>query len=189
LVTRLEEWKHLRRIHDIRLGIGDTAICPRSDGAFEIYLLANETFSIPFIYQSFLGSASSAETPTAGRAISLLNSKKVPVAMLDVTIIPQHHWVDRSLRYFRPESEVFRKTVRCSPSITACDPPTSGWSSSTEYDMTAPGKRYMRCSDPEVICTLVESAVIFSNWHSEIMRQLGDSWENAKFPLIHGVVF
>jgi len=52
LVTDASEWTYLRRIHSIKGGIENRLIAMRPGGVTEIYLLPNETISIPFVFQS-----------------------------------------------------------------------------------------------------------------------------------------
>ena len=53
LVRDHNEWKYLRKIHNVRGGVENRLIAERSDGIAEVYLLPNETLAIPFVFQSF----------------------------------------------------------------------------------------------------------------------------------------
>jgi hypothetical protein len=53
LVKDWSEWNYLRKIHQIQGGVESRLIGERSDGIPQIYLLPNETLSIPFVFQSF----------------------------------------------------------------------------------------------------------------------------------------
>ncbi|KAJ3068829.1 Nephrocystin-4 [Podochytrium sp. JEL0797] len=144
LVTSTSEWKYLRRIHSIRVGVEDKLISVRPNGTCEIYMLANESVSIPFVFQSFLGggisNASENESSVVGLRklcgsesvpgggihprkinVSFLNDKRMPVAMVDVVIKPRNYAVDRVLRFFRSEGELLRRTVKFYLSIPVGD--------------------------------------------------------------------
>jgi hypothetical protein len=53
LVKDWSEWNYLRKIHHIQGGVESRLIGERSDGIPQVYLLPNETLSIPFVFQSF----------------------------------------------------------------------------------------------------------------------------------------
>ncbi|KAI9340885.1 hypothetical protein BDR26DRAFT_342199 [Obelidium mucronatum] len=135
LVTSSSEWKYLRRIHSIRVGVEDKLISVRPSGHSEIYMLANESVAIPFVFQSFLGgtisNASEQESSVVGLRklcgsesvpgggihprkinVSFLNDKRMPVAMVDVLIKPRNYAIDRVLRFFRSEGELLRRTIK-----------------------------------------------------------------------------
>ncbi|KAI8833131.1 hypothetical protein BJ741DRAFT_666768 [Chytriomyces cf. hyalinus JEL632] len=193
LVTSTSEWKYLRRIHSVRVGVEDKLISVRKNGISEIYMLANESVSIPFVFQSFLGGSISngmeSESSILGRRgcgneslpgggihprtinVSFLNDKRMPIAMIDVTIKPRNYSIDRVLRFFRPEGEVLRRNVRFYLSAPGAgqhsehrgDTKDHGkktphiTENSTIYDASHPWKKYARCNNPDVICTLSDS--------------------------------
>ena len=53
LVKDWSEWNFLRRIHGLQGGTESRLIGERADGIPQVYLLPNETLSIPFVFQSF----------------------------------------------------------------------------------------------------------------------------------------
>jgi hypothetical protein len=63
------EWRYLRRVYSIRMGVEDKLISVRPDGVHQIFLVANETVTIPFIFQSFV--ASSTNTITEGSEVAM----------------------------------------------------------------------------------------------------------------------
>ncbi|KAJ3285151.1 Nephrocystin-4, partial [Rhizoclosmatium sp. JEL0117] len=135
LVTSSAEWKYLRRIHSIRVGVEDKLISVRPNGTSEIYMLANESVSIPFVFQSFLGgsisNAADDESSIMGARrlcgsesvpgggihprkinVSFLSDKRMPVAMVDVVVKPRNYAIDRVLRFFRSEGELLRRSIK-----------------------------------------------------------------------------
>ncbi|KAJ3031857.1 UNVERIFIED_CONTAM: Nephrocystin-4 [Siphonaria sp. JEL0065] len=135
LVTSSSEWKYLRRIHSIRVGVEDKLISVRPNGMSEIYMLANESVSIPFVFQSFLGgtisNASEEESSVVGLRklcgsesvpgggihprkinVAFLNDKGLAVAMVDILVKPRNYAIDRVLRFFRSEGELLRRTIK-----------------------------------------------------------------------------
>ncbi|KAJ3202533.1 Nephrocystin-4, partial [Entophlyctis luteolus] len=196
LVTSASEWKYLRRIHSIRVGVEDKLISVRSNGTPEIYTLANEAVSIPFVYQSFLGgtisNASENEASVVGLRrlcgnesvpgggihprrinVSFMNSRRMPIAMIDVVIKPKNYAIDRVLRFFRSEGELLRQTIKFYlNTIASCGensgdkkegkPSNAGaghlvTENSTVYDAANPWKKYVRCNNSEVVCNLADS--------------------------------
>jgi hypothetical protein len=109
--------------------------------------------------------------------------------MIDVVVNPRDYQVDRSLRLFCSEGELLRRTVRFAPTSPASyetgarnpqkyNPKVNSGSMevetppvkkkiptgpppqvSTEYDSTKPWKKYVRCSNPDVVCNLVDDGV------------------------------
>ncbi|KAJ3381099.1 Nephrocystin-4 [Entophlyctis sp. JEL0112] len=195
LVTSASEWKYLRRIHSIRVGVEDKLISVRSNGTPEIYTLANEAVSIPFVYQSFLGgtisNASENEASVVGLRrlcgnesvpgggihprrinVSFMNSRRMPIAMIDVVIKPKNYAIDRVLRFFRSEGELLRQTIKFYLNTIASGensgdkkegkPSNAGGGrlvteNSTVYDAANPWKKYVRCNNSEVVCNLADS--------------------------------
>ncbi|KAJ3416505.1 Nephrocystin-4 [Chytridiales sp. JEL 0842] len=189
LVVNSTEWKYLRRVYSIRTGIEDKLISVRPDGIHQIFLVANETVTIPFVFQSFVAASTCTMTEGAELPVSFLNNRKMPVAMLDIGINPCSNPIDRSLRFFRSEGELLRRTIRIvqptsniiQSSIDSSKSDTSGGGSRrrdldensvsghsrsssivagrepvTVYEASNPGKKYVRCSHPDVICTLAD---------------------------------
>jgi hypothetical protein len=54
VVVDANEWKYLRRINEIRVGVEEKFINVLPSGTSSIFLMPNETVAIPFVYQSFL---------------------------------------------------------------------------------------------------------------------------------------
>ncbi|KAI9330273.1 hypothetical protein DFJ73DRAFT_631038 [Zopfochytrium polystomum] len=174
LVTSKLEWTYLRRIYGIRDGLEEVTFEVRPDGYFELAVGPNETIAIPFVFQSMLAgsvlcgeenrsrnSGDSGQGATNGwrssfqEYVAFLNSRRHPVGLLDVAIIPRFYAVDRVFRFFRPENDLIRKTIRYL-AIKAQRAMGSA-SSMTAYDTANPWKRYVRCSNEEVVCALAES--------------------------------
>ncbi|KAJ3035882.1 Nephrocystin-4 [Rhizophlyctis rosea] len=179
MITDSHEWKYLRRVHAVSAsaGVEDKLFSVQPNGAVQLFMMPNETVAVPFVYQSFLGAvacqnadggrkregleAEGVEESILARSIhiSFINTHHVPVAFLSISIVPKPHTIDRVIRLFRPESEHIRRTVRFSIKETS-----SVMSSltnlnvvSTIHDATNPGKRYLRCSHPDVVCSLADS--------------------------------
>ncbi|KAJ3087899.1 Nephrocystin-4, partial [Quaeritorhiza haematococci] len=190
IVLNPAEWKYLRRIHGhanlvlsegliLPTTVEDVAITLRPEGtSAEIFMTANETVAIPFVFQSLVmsrGGGKSIEGAIGrqqpglkhggrdegilgwdaggtGRVIEIafLNStKKSPVSLLQVTIQPHPHFASRSFRIFSAENESVRKVIRYTPTSFAM-PSVSN----TVYDSAKPHLRYLRCNAPDVVCSL-----------------------------------
>lgn len=54
LVADSTEWKYLRKIHDIKVGVEDKLLSLNPNGTAVVFMIPNESVSIPFVYQSFL---------------------------------------------------------------------------------------------------------------------------------------
>lgn len=61
-MTDAAEWKYLRRVHDIRIGVEEKLINIRSNGVADLFMLPNETVAVPFVFQSFLSGYSNIPT-------------------------------------------------------------------------------------------------------------------------------
>lgn len=152
------------------------------NGKASIFMIPNETVAIPFVYQSFLSGYSQfksadedlskmlqgsgiPETPIHARTInvrrlaralttqvSFLNTKKVPVAILDIRVNPRNYYVGRVLRLFRGENENIRRTIR----FANLEQHPSSEKISTIYDSANPKTKYLRCNKGDVVCSLLE---------------------------------
>ncbi|KAJ3389717.1 Nephrocystin-4 [Lobulomyces angularis] len=174
LVVDAGEWKYLRRIHGVRIGVEEKLITLNPNGNAVLYMMPNETLAIPFVYQSFLSGYNSygildedlirmqqvnsiPESSIQGRTInvSFINNKKIPVAMLDIKLNPKNYYVSRSLRLFRAENENVRRTLRFSD-LPPKQKKVKGEGNSTIFDSANPHKKYLRCNKEDVVCNITE---------------------------------
>ena len=89
--------------------------------------------------------------------VSFLNSKKSPAAILELLVSPRYYYIDRTLRFFRSENDSLRKVIK----VPQSSMPFRGKDGPVVYDPSKPERRYMRCSHPEVVCSLSETGVMF----------------------------
>ncbi|TPX37068.1 hypothetical protein SmJEL517_g01115 [Synchytrium microbalum] len=142
--------KYLRRTYHIIAPLDkEPVFSVKRDGSTEMFLLANEKMSVPFVFQTFCSAQARVTT------VSFFNNDQKPVALLDVRVIPTGHFVDRVAPFFRPENEVFKSVLRFE------SPPSRGPLASilpdgitTIYDAAHPDARYLRCGNAEVSCQL-----------------------------------
>ncbi|KAJ1549141.1 Nephrocystin-4 [Cladochytrium tenue] len=174
VVTSRQEWTYLRRIYSIRDGIEDSVVEAKPDGYYELVVRANETIAVPFIYQSMLGGCTTmaSNSPQANHEyiygnidydgvvsrtinIAFLNSRRRPVALLDVVVTPQFYAVDRVLRVFRPEHDVLRMNVDLDGHGQEKGK-RGATAAATTYDAKNPFRKFVRCSHDDVVCTISE---------------------------------
>ena len=86
-----------------------------------------------------------------------MNSKKIPVAILDVQIKPLHYFVDRVIRLFRCEQELIRKIIRF-PIRNSLRIPGSEHSTPI-FDTSNPNEKFVLCNNRDVVCSLSENSV------------------------------
>ena len=139
------EWKYLRRIHSLKGVVAEPTVHKRPDGSPEIFVPANETLSIPFVFQTFATN----NVPVHVINVSFLNSKRLPVALIDLRIIPHGFYINKSWHLFKGENETIRKTLLYSPN------------SLVKGDVNT-GKKYSIRSDKDQV---VSSTIIDSKNH------------------------
>lgn len=120
----------------------------------KIFLKGNETINIPFIYQSFTNKNISNNDGNMQRIvdISFYNAKKIPVAYLDLLIKPMNFYIDNSIQIFQCENELIQKSIimPIKPSVTVYDK----GSIFLVENVALLKERYIKCSDPDVICSI-----------------------------------
>ncbi|KAJ3332951.1 Nephrocystin-4 [Blyttiomyces sp. JEL0837] len=173
LITTVAEWRYLRRVYNIRVGVEEKLINLRPDGIHEVCLGPNETIAIPFVFQSFLGG----QPIDAGEEsfqridsmpqhekgvhlgcahnrvvhVSFLNPKRSPISLLDIVINSRGYYVDRVLRYFRPEGELFRRDLLYFPwTNRGTGKRVQAGSIFTPNDASDPYRMYVRCHNSDV---------------------------------------
>ncbi|KAI9003253.1 hypothetical protein BC832DRAFT_99374 [Gaertneriomyces semiglobifer] len=186
LVTSPKEWTYLRRVYDIPAHVESKFVELLGKGEAKIYLDANETVAVPFVFQTFLSGVRGGGEPrmwlqdggnnargrvgwetdeegVVGRTItvSFMNPRKIAVSLLDVVVVPTPYYVDRSLRLFAPENEQLRHSVRFFlPNAGKLrESEHAGKKLTTQYETENPGKKYVRCNTPEVICSVGDVTV------------------------------
>ncbi|KAJ3340953.1 Nephrocystin-4 [Gonapodya sp. JEL0774] len=205
VVADSAKWRYLRRVHGIPSSVEENFLRLRpKDGNGQVFLMPNETVSVPFVFQSLLTGRNVDTEPlteshmrrashgeneeratrfgyrvvdgpgpamehlgqmdddvAAIRArtikISILNNHNKPIAILDVRIIPRHHHIDRSIRLYKAENEVSRKTLKFIPTWNQCSDEDTGDRVSTVHDAANPSKKYAFATADDVVCSLNES--------------------------------
>ncbi|TPX47147.1 hypothetical protein SeLEV6574_g02814 [Synchytrium endobioticum] len=155
IISNAAMLKYLRRIHRVMSPLEKEEIfSAKPDGSTEMFLLANEKMSIPFIFQTFC------QTQARVTTVSFFNNEQKPVALLDVRVIPTGHFVERVIRFFRPENEIFKSVLRLeSPSPSGPFAPILPDGVTTLYDASQSDARYIRCGDGNLSCQLVPTMV------------------------------
>ena len=59
LIGDIREWEYHRQVNGNRMGVEKNMVSVRPDGTAQIFLVANETISVPFIYQNFVDETTS----------------------------------------------------------------------------------------------------------------------------------
>ena len=77
------------------------------------------------------------------------------MAVLELNISPRYYFVDKTTRFFCSENDYIRKNIKI--------PITHSNQNGIIHDSSKPSKRYLRCSHPDVICSLSESTVCLYN--------------------------
>ncbi|KAJ3107236.1 Nephrocystin-4 [Phlyctochytrium planicorne] len=166
------EWRYLRKLHGITGGIEDSLFSSTPDGTPSILLQPNETISVPFVFQSFVeppthayrfnnpesslmhdDSMASIEHRSRVIKVAILNQKRSPVSLLNVSISMIEVVVDKTFRFFRPEGETIRQRIRGSIGASEADKESE---INPVFEASAPYQRYVRFSQPDVICTVDE---------------------------------
>ncbi|KAI8929906.1 hypothetical protein BC831DRAFT_441572 [Entophlyctis helioformis] len=153
LVLDAAEWQFYRKLHGVsrhRSNAGHSATGGLESklaylgqgGVPEVYVEADETVAIPFVFQSFLGGRLALRGAAdgvvgdemmeyggamGGRSdaamhdpaviprtimISIIGNDDQPVAILSLSVSPRPYYVDRVIRLFRGEDELVRKVIR-----------------------------------------------------------------------------
>jgi hypothetical protein len=76
------------------------------------------------------------------------------MSILELNISPRYFYIDKTMRFFCSENEYIRKTIKVPISYSS--------QSRIAHDSSKPSKRYIRCSHPDVICSLSDSSVIYA---------------------------
>ena len=84
-----------------------------------------------------------------------MNSKKTPAAIMELHISPRYYYTDRTLRFFRSENDFIRKTIK----VPKMDIRSYGNELTAALDTSNPGKKYLRCSSADVVCSLNDNGV------------------------------
>ncbi|KAI8901135.1 hypothetical protein BC833DRAFT_579101 [Globomyces pollinis-pini] len=160
------EWLYHRRVHQIMTGVEKNMFSNKlSDGRYSIFLEANEKIRIPFLYQTFKSQSVSSHPSTGiqdmchskinhSLQVSFLNSKKIPVAFLEIILHSKNFYIDRSIQMYHCENELVRKTIR----FPKHSYPTMSYESGVcqiNSDLTT-NQLYLRCSHPNVVCSITE---------------------------------
>eukprot|EP00899_Mesostigma_viride_P003285 jgi/Mesvir1/12958/Mv05971-RA.1 len=144
LVTDVEEWRLLRRVHDMAGGHFEEDLF---ENGSQLFLAAHEVVTIGFKFQSFChgdlrhpgnsggGNSGAASTPAHRDAapsgwqsgpitartvsIKMVNlADRRPAAELEVHIRPRSFVVDRTLRLYQAEHDYLKQRLRLAPSVT-----------------------------------------------------------------------
>ncbi|KAJ3118181.1 Nephrocystin-4 [Phlyctochytrium bullatum] len=145
VVVDSNEWKYLRRMYGIQAGVEDSLFSLSQDGTPSVLLGPGEEVAVPFIFQS-----------TVEPDVSILNQRRTPVALLNLCVSMVDFVVDRAFRFFRPESETLRITLRAP--IVDTDNVSNEVELNPIFEASAPLNRYIRCSTPDVVCVADEKA-------------------------------
>ena len=76
------------------------------------------------------------------------------MSILELNISPRYFYIDKTMRFFCSENDYIRKTIKV--------PVVQSSQCRIAHDSTKPSKRYIRCSHPDVICSLSDSSVIYN---------------------------
>ncbi|KAH6599048.1 hypothetical protein BASA50_003257 [Batrachochytrium salamandrivorans] len=176
VVVDTQEWRFHRKVHGMAMRVDGNLVRMGQDGVTaELFLEGDETVSIPFIFQSFLGGPTSPVEGTTttedkdvqriggseslhspgidARSINILvlNSCDQPAAILALSVHPRPYSVDRVIRLFRGEDDMIRKVLRFPLSKT---PLVGRNGSAAIFDSAHPTQVYVRSNTSDAICTL-----------------------------------
>ncbi|KAH6566946.1 hypothetical protein BASA60_009227 [Batrachochytrium salamandrivorans] len=176
VVVDTQEWRFHRKVHGMAMRVDGNLVRMGQDGVTaELFLEGDETVSIPFIFQSFLGGPTSpveGTTTTEDKDvqriggseslhspgidarsinISVLNSCDQPAAILALSVHPRPYSIDRVIRLFRGEDDMIRKVLRFPLSKT---PLVGRNGSAAIFDSAHPTQVYVRSNTSDAICTL-----------------------------------
>jgi hypothetical protein len=173
------EWKlHRQKLNHI----GIKRIEPDMIKGHTIFLKGNETINIPFVYQRFTNKNFPNNDSNIHRIvdISFYNAKKVPVAYLDLIVKPMHFYIDNSFQIFQCENELVQKsiTVPMKQSVTVYDK----GSIVLVENLALFTERYLKCSDPDVICSIKTMVTIFNIKRDSNYRELSFKYRLGSAP-------
>jgi nephrocystin-4 len=164
LVTDVNEWKYLQRAYGIQHATveKDMVAINQNSTLKEVWLRANESLAIPFVFQSPISDyygESVLDTNTVH--VSFVNADtKRPLAFLNLEVHPHSGMeIDQTLRFFGCEGELLKAQMRYTPRFR--NQMDSEYNPA--YDLTEPGRRFIRCSDDGVICRVDELRLATEN--------------------------
>jgi nephrocystin-4 len=145
--------------------IESNMVTPIVEGRAQVFMSANEEIHVPFIFQSFtteFGASDSigndqrkiSNLQTKTVHVSFLNSKRAPVAFLDIIINSMNFFIDKSIQMFHYENELVRKCIRYQ--IQSNMPSNSDGIGSIHAENSM-GDKFLKCSHPDVVCSLNHS--------------------------------
>ncbi|KAJ3342983.1 Nephrocystin-4 [Kappamyces sp. JEL0680] len=176
IISSEKEWIYHRKCNNISHTVERNMLSQFQEGRAEVFLSGKEKISIPFLFQNFSSDFNSFprssgmntafqhdETKKLARIVkvrwpdsaqvSFLNAKKVPVAFLDLVVNPLNFYIDRAMRMFHCENELVRKTIRY-PISTAPSQAGVGENGIISFTASPSNEKYLKCSHPDVICSL-----------------------------------
>jgi nephrocystin-4 len=165
IITSDHEWLYHRRRNNVFDKIESNLVTPIVEGRAQVFMNANEEIHVPFVFQSFtteieFGDILRSETrkvnPQQAKTVhvSFLNSKRAPVAFLDVIVNAMNFFIDKSIQMFHYENELVRKCIRYQ--IQGTHPSNSDAISSIHIENSS-GDKFLKCSHPDVVCSLNHS--------------------------------
>ena len=153
VIHNVNEWKHFRKINNIHVGVEESIFNLNGlNNPSQFYLNPHESIALPFVFQSYPDDKNLIEEQNSiiqAREIkvSVLNASKSPVAFINLIIKPKPFYFDRQFRFFKPENELLRKTIRFIPNDN----------DSENNEFKNNNCNFVLCSDRNAIVRLAES--------------------------------
>jgi hypothetical protein len=162
IVTDDKECRFHRQNHSIMYGVEKNMVQMKPDGSAQVFLAANESLPIPFIYQNMTDETTAdiqnpnnhlllnGDPAATSRVIhvSFIGKRSVPIAILDIIVNSRNFYIDRCIRLFKCENELLNKVLR--------SPMSNGMPSVTRDGLPLvehPHEKYLKCNNGDVVCS------------------------------------